>query len=436
MSDKQQAKTEQAVAIFRPARLPYHPAIEQKLGVDQSQWRVLIDSVWPGAKSTDAVCLAISYCKARHLDPFKRPVHIVPMWNSTLGEEVETVWPGISEVRTTAARTGEYGGADETVFGEERTHLFKATKTYRNKGPEELQAEVTFPTWARVTVYRIVKGQRVAFPGPRVVWMETYSWKKGVPVPNDRWARAPYQMLEKCAEAAALRKAFPEELGADLTAEEMEGKLLEHGAIPQAWATEPAIDGAAETAPPSSSLSTTGAEAPARTSEPVRASAPVAAEKGQGGPQGAATASAGAKPGPAPQTAPKASPKPAAKPKEPKDPPADAPPADENGDPLAIPAALDRRGAPAQPAQQAAPSEPEAPADNEPRKMPYQGPPGHWADEFIKLIGRMETSDDVDELERLNQKLVAFVNLQDKPAAGRIDAAFIAHRAALAEPTP
>jgi hypothetical protein len=41
---------------------------------------------------------------------------------------------------------------------------------------------------------------------------------------NDRWSTAKQQMLTKCTEAAALREAFPDELGGTHTAEEMEGQ--------------------------------------------------------------------------------------------------------------------------------------------------------------------------------------------------------------------
>lgn len=216
------AITKQVPAIIQ-ARLPCDAEAAKTAGIEPGQWRVLVESVWPSAKTADAVFLALDYCKARKLDPFKRPCHIVPMWNSTLGREVETVWPGISDIRTTAARTGEYAGTDETVFGDDVTETF----TGSTKRGEKLDATVTFPSWAKVTVYRIVKGQRVPFPGPRVMWKETYSQTKGTPVPNARWCRAPVQMLEKCAEAAALRKAFPEELGSTYAAEEMEGRPIE-----------------------------------------------------------------------------------------------------------------------------------------------------------------------------------------------------------------
>jgi hypothetical protein len=51
-------------------------------------------------------------------------------------------------------------------------------------------------------------------------------------VPNEMWANRPVGQLEKCAEAGALRRAFPEEIGNALTAEEMEGQPTIEGAAP------------------------------------------------------------------------------------------------------------------------------------------------------------------------------------------------------------
>jgi RecT family len=46
------------------------------------------------------------------------------------------------------------------------------------------------------------------------------------------WSNRPVGQLEKCAEAGALRHAFPEEIGNALTAEEMEGQHTLDGAAP------------------------------------------------------------------------------------------------------------------------------------------------------------------------------------------------------------
>lgn len=204
------------VAIIAPPRLPYHPAIEERFGIDKASWKALVEATFPSAKTTDAVILALSYCKARKLDPFKRAVHIVPIWDNAKRAYTETVWPGIAEHRITAMRTGLYGGADPAVFGEVVTRTFSGEG---KAGPINVAME--FPAWCQITLYRMVGDQRMPVPGPRVYWLETFSKLGKANVPNDRWQRAPFQMIEKCAEAAALRRAFPEEYGDEHTAEEV-----------------------------------------------------------------------------------------------------------------------------------------------------------------------------------------------------------------------
>lgn len=196
-------------------RFPWIPEWQERYGIDKVQWRALIDAVFPSAKSLDSVILALSYCKARGLDVFKRPVHIVPMYDKNRGGTVDTIWPGIGELRTTAVRTGQFAGRDAANYGPTVTKKYGA-------------AEIEHPEWCEVVVYKIVEGHRVAFHGPRVYWRETYATKKhDDPAPNSMWTKRPFGQLEKCAEAAALRVAFPEEIGNEYCADEMEGKIID-----------------------------------------------------------------------------------------------------------------------------------------------------------------------------------------------------------------
>jgi phage recombination protein Bet len=228
-NNQRDAENARALLVVQPPRLPM-PAEAAPLGVNPGQWKALVEAVWPSAKSVDGVILALQYCKSRNLDPYKRAVHIVPMWNSTLGREVETVWPGINEIRTTASRTGSHAGNDDCVFGPTVKRGFEASEQ-RGYGQNSKKVEARcdafeFPEWAQVTVYRIVHGNRVPFVGPKVRFVEAFSGQKGLRVPNAKWIGSPWQMIEKCAEAAALRRAFPEELANDYTAEEMEGQVI------------------------------------------------------------------------------------------------------------------------------------------------------------------------------------------------------------------
>jgi phage recombination protein Bet len=213
----------QDVAMYK-ARLPYHSRFEQEYGITKGSWRTLVEAIWPAAKSVEAVQMALAYCKARNLDPFKRPVHIVPVYSSVLKGMVETVWPGISELRTTATRTKAYAGMLACEFGP------TITKAFKNEDGKEI--EVEFPEWARVTVRKLVGGAVMDFPGPMVRWMETYATEsRKSDWPNAMWRKRPFGQIEKCAEAATLRRAFPEEIGNDYTVEEMEGQTIHGGGI-------------------------------------------------------------------------------------------------------------------------------------------------------------------------------------------------------------
>lgn len=219
------------------ARIPYHPALAERFGVDKSAWRALVDAIFPNARSIESVILALSYCKARGLDVFKRPCHIVSVWNSEQRRYVDSIWSGIGELRTTASRTGSYAGFDECVFSEDTEQTFEGN-VGKEGNERHIKATVRYPEWAQITVYRIVQNQRVAFPGPKVFWLETYATIGKSDVPNDMWQTRPYGQLEKCAEAAALRRAFPEEIGDDNIPDEV-GRVFKDVTPPPPTETRP-----------------------------------------------------------------------------------------------------------------------------------------------------------------------------------------------------
>ena len=170
------------------------------------------NSLYPGADH-NSIRMVISYCKASELDPMQKPVHIVPIWDSKLGRMRDVVMPGIGLYRTQAARSGQYAGVSEPEFGPDVTENIGGTS-------------ITFPSWCKVAVKRALpNGQIVEFFATER-WKENYAAKGGKEksiAPNAMWTKRPYGQLAKCAEAQALRKAFPE-FGSQPTAEEMEGK--------------------------------------------------------------------------------------------------------------------------------------------------------------------------------------------------------------------
>lgn len=179
---------------------------------------VLASSLYPGA-SLDSIRLVIGYCKATGLDPMQKPVHLVPMWDSKAGQMRDVVMPGIGLYRTQAARTG-CAGVSEPEFGPDVTEKIGGV-------------EITYPQWCRITVKRRQASGDVDEFTAKEFWRENYAVKGGKEksiAPNAMWQKRPYGQIAKCAEAQALRKAFPE-VGSQPAAEEMEGKALDGGDV-------------------------------------------------------------------------------------------------------------------------------------------------------------------------------------------------------------
>lgn len=176
---------------------------------------VLSSSLYPGANH-DSIRMVLGYCKAAGLDPMQKPVHIVPMWDSKAGSMRDVVMPGVGLYRTQASRSQQMAGISEPEFGPLVTE---------NIGGQS----VTYPEWCRVTVKRLLPTGAVAEFTAVEYWLENYAIKGGKEKsisPNAMWSKRPRGQLAKCAEAQALRKAFPE-VGATPTAEEMEGKAID-----------------------------------------------------------------------------------------------------------------------------------------------------------------------------------------------------------------
>lgn len=197
-------------------------------------------SLYPGA-SDASVDLVLSYCRASGLDPMTKPVHIVPMKVSTgrkdqngwdIKEMRDVVMPGIGLYRINASRTGEYAGCSEPEFGPTQHLQFK--REVWEDGPNNrrqkklVDSSLAYPEWCKVTVTKIVDGKEREFTA-KEYWLENYAEKGDTGGPNSMWEKRPFAQLAKCTEAQALRKAFPEAVGSQPTADEMEGKDVIEG---------------------------------------------------------------------------------------------------------------------------------------------------------------------------------------------------------------
>lgn len=182
---------------------------------DDELMSVLRSSLYVGAQDA-SIKMAVNYCKAAGLDIMQKPVHLVPMWDSKSGAMRDVVMPGIGLYRTQASRSNEMAGITEPEFGEDVTETIGGTT-------------ITYPKSCKVIVKRLLPNSIMAEFVAVERWIENYAVRGGKDksiAPNSMWAKRPYAQLAKCAEAQALRKAFPE-LGAMPTAEEMEGKEID-----------------------------------------------------------------------------------------------------------------------------------------------------------------------------------------------------------------
>ncbi len=117
-----------------------------------------------------------------------------------------TIQVGIDGARAVAARSGKLGGVGEPQWcGDDG--VWKSIWTGK-----------TPPTAAKVTVYR--QGADHGFVG--VAMYGEFCQRGADGNPSNLWHTMPAVMLRKCAEAQALRMAFPHELSGVYTEEEMQ----------------------------------------------------------------------------------------------------------------------------------------------------------------------------------------------------------------------
>lgn len=130
-------------------------------------------------------------CQQHGLSPFKKEIYLVGY-----GGNYSTI-VGIDGLRAKADRTGQLAGKDDAKFDVMPDGSFKTSA--------QLLAEKKRPTTCTVTVYRAIAGMRCPFT-------KTVLFAEYCPSNNSgKWATMPFNMIEKCAEAHALRMGFASE---------------------------------------------------------------------------------------------------------------------------------------------------------------------------------------------------------------------------------
>lgn len=186
--------TEQALTVINGHEMAKpSPNASVLENYSREEINVLKNQVAPGVSDIELMYF-LMVAQKRGLDPFSRQIYAIKRRQKEGDRYVEkmTIQSGIDGFRAIANRTKEYLPGSESW-------------TYTNGGGVES---------ATVTVRKFVKGAWHVFDA--TVFMSEFNGD------NHMWRKMPRAMLAKCAEARALRKGWPEQLGGIYIPEEMD----------------------------------------------------------------------------------------------------------------------------------------------------------------------------------------------------------------------
>lgn len=186
-------KLEASLVLVKEQKLQRHE--EPGLVFTPQQMAMIRDTYANGATQKEFEVL-MEIAKLRKLNPLLRQIHFVKRWNKALGREVWSAQVSVDGLRAIAERTGKYDGQDDAEY------------------ERDDQGRIIC---ARVRVYR----KDWTRPAVGTAYWSEYVQTTKDDKPTKFWADMPHVMIAKCAEAIAMRKAFPEDMSGLYTDEEM-----------------------------------------------------------------------------------------------------------------------------------------------------------------------------------------------------------------------
>jgi phage recombination protein Bet len=148
----------------------------------------LIKRLYCKGASNDELELFMHACKRTGLDPFMKQIYAIKRGGQM------TIQTGIDGLRLVAERTANYSPGRESTFAYDDKGILLSATSYIKKRTSD-------GTWHEVAA---------------TAYLDEYNAKQGL------WNKMPRAMLSKCAEALALRKAFPAEMSGIYTMDEMQ----------------------------------------------------------------------------------------------------------------------------------------------------------------------------------------------------------------------
>jgi phage recombination protein Bet len=174
--------------------------IASQTGYDRSQVDLVKTTIARDA-TDEELLFFLNVCQRSGLDPFAKQIYLIKRWDNKAGREIATPQTSIDGYRLIADRTDRYAPGREPTF------------TYAD--------DSGIPHSATAYVKKLAGGiwHEVAATAFYAEYVQTTK-KDGRP--TQFWRDKPHLMLAKCAEALALRRAFPAELSGVYTREEMD----------------------------------------------------------------------------------------------------------------------------------------------------------------------------------------------------------------------
>ena len=182
-----------ALATYDPGR------IARATGYEAEKVELIKDTIARGA-SDDELMLFLHLAQRSGLDPFSRQIYLIERRQQIDGQWKTTRQPqtGIDGLRLIADRTDRYAPGRQPSYTYDATGGLLTATAY---------------------VKKFVRGEWHEIAA--TAHYDEYVQRKKDGQPNQMWAEKPHIMLAKCAEALALRRAFPAEMSGLYTADEI-----------------------------------------------------------------------------------------------------------------------------------------------------------------------------------------------------------------------
>jgi phage recombination protein Bet len=154
----------------------------------------LIKNLYGKGLSPDEFELFLHMCRRTGLDPMAKHIYAIKRGNQL------TIQVSIDGYRLIAERTGRYSpGREPTYTYDDKGRIVSSTAFVKKLSMDGTWHEVASTSFFNEYCVTDASGKPAKF-----------------------WQKMPHQMIAKCAESSALRKAFPEDLSGTYTDEEME----------------------------------------------------------------------------------------------------------------------------------------------------------------------------------------------------------------------